>query len=103
MSSSAATSTITGKPSARTIFGAGVPGCFAGTAVFCGLHLNAARRTTTAARELIRFNHVLLLRIARDEIVLLRVVAKRPERHLQELRCLRLHSTRPLERLQHED
>src|ERR1700737_343437 len=41
--------------------------------------------------------------VARDEIVFLRVVAERAERHAQQFRGLRLNSTAAFERLEHED
>src|SRR4051794_32626254 len=59
-----------------------------------------------AAGESLLTLHLLRLflpAVARDEVVLLRVVAEGAEGHLQQFRRLGLHPARALQRLEHED
>src|SRR5689334_17501324 len=107
VSSSAAISTVTGKLSGKTmrgVAGAGidcvcvavVAGC--GGAVGC---VQAKARSRMALLFILHLHHFVFL--ARDELVLFRVVAERAEGHAQQLRGLGLHAADALERLEHED
>src|SRR5438105_2809436 len=102
--SSMASSTWIAAPSERITRGpdaAAAAAAGAGAAgVFCGA-LQAATRSASRRRRLLLTFH--LHDVARDEVVLLRVVAERAERHPQQLGRLRLHAAAALERLEHED
>src|ERR1700694_5442923 len=80
----------------------GPPGCGA-----FDPHAKATIMTAAASALLIfHLDHILRrigLALPRDEIVLLRVVPERAERHFEQLRRLRLHASGSLERFEHED
>src|SRR5947209_568531 len=97
--SSVASSTWMAAPSGRTTRGPCGGAAGGGVAaLFCG-ELQASIRTamSTARSFLILHLHILRFRIARDEVVLLRVVAERAEGHPQQLRRLRLHAAAALQ------
>src|SRR5712691_3172764 len=92
--SSAATSTCTTSPSGKTMRGpaAATVRVEAGGG---GLFTPQARRRRTAASSsflILHLDHILLLSFARDEVIFLRVVTERAERHAQQLGGLRLHA-----------
>src|ERR1041385_7052961 len=99
VASSLASSTWIVAPSGRTTRGPDAGAGGGEGAVCCG-ELHAARSSAIVIRLFFTFH---LHDVARDEIVLLRVVAERAKRHPQQFRGLRLHASAALERLQHED
>src|SRR5579872_3110498 len=82
--------------------GAGGGGAFAPQARRMRV-IPSVARDTTASFLMLDLDHILLLPFARDEVVLLRVVAERSKRHAQQLGRLRLHAAGALERFHHED
>src|SRR5207249_1525812 len=98
--SSMASSTWIAAPSGRITRGPDAAAGAGAAGVFCGA-LQAATRSVSRRRRLLLTIH--LHDVARDEVVLLRVVAERAERHPQQLGRLRLHASAALERLEHED
>src|SRR6266542_3014063 len=96
--SSMASSTCIAAPSGRITRGPDAAAGAGAAGVFCGA-LQAATRIASTMRLFLTFH---LHDVARDEVVLLRVVAERAERHPQQLGRLRLHAATALERLEHE-
>src|ERR1700743_2708854 len=109
VSSSDATSTRVVKPSANVIGGRAVAGAAAAAGggadgFIWQLPIGTSKATARQRVSLLMFElQHLFLAVARDEIVFFCVVAKRAERHAQQLGGLRLDAAAALQCLQHED